>query len=68
MPRFAWLWAILDGMWIPVNEILFHRQYGMVIVLMIAFIGAYSGVFIRNIFKSATATATKNSDGKGDVA
>ena len=68
MPRFAWLWAILDGMWIPLNAILLHRQYGMVIVCMIAFVGAYSGVFIQKIFKSVTATTALKNGSKGDVA
>jgi nicotinamide riboside transporter PnuC len=66
MPRFAWLWAILDGIWIPINNLIFHQQYTTLIVLMIAFMGSYSGVFIRKMFKFVSATAAPHSDRKSE--
>jgi hypothetical protein len=60
IPRFAWLWAILDGTWIPIINILFHHQYATIIVLLIAFIGAYSGAALRRIFRPVNASSTES--------
>ena len=68
MPRFAWLWAILDGIWIPITNLLFNQQYATLIVLMVAFIGSYSGVFIRKMFKFVTATTVPHAYRKSEDA
>jgi hypothetical protein len=59
MPHFAWLWAILDGIWIPINNLIFHQQYATIIVLLIAFIGAYAGAAFRKIFRPVNASSTE---------
>jgi len=48
-PRRAWLWALAIGGWIPVLGIASHRNYGTLIALAPAFIGAYIGAFLRSL-------------------
>jgi hypothetical protein len=48
-PRRPWIWAISVGIWIPVWNIFLHNNYGSLIALVIAFIGSYSGAFIRKL-------------------
>ena len=52
-----WLLALAVGAWIPLYEILVSRNFGSVIALIIAFIGAYAGwafrIGIRKTFKTA---------------
>jgi hypothetical protein len=55
MPRFAWLWAILLGIWIPMVNIILHQNFGSSIALVITFTGAFAGVFVHKIFKSVAA-------------
>lgn len=39
--------ALAAGMWIPFHGVLFTQRYGSVLVLMIAFVGAYAGWALR---------------------
>jgi hypothetical protein len=47
-PRRAWLWALAIGGWIPVLGIASHRNFGALIALAPAFLGAYIGAFLRS--------------------
>ena len=47
MPQPPWLWALAVGIWIPAQGILRHHNFGLITVLIIAFIGAYTGALIR---------------------
>jgi hypothetical protein len=58
-PRSVWHWAVLTGVWIPTFNILFHHQYASIIILLIAFIGAYAGAALRKIFSSVNASSTE---------
>ena len=49
-PRFAWLWAIVLGAWIPLFSIMIAHNFGSLLALVLAFIGAYVGVGIRSLF------------------
>ena len=45
-----WLLALVVGAWIPLHGILFTHNYGSIIALIIAFIGAYAGWVVRTGF------------------
>src|SRR5881275_3135899 len=49
-PRFAWLWALALGAWIPIVGIVSTRNFGSILALGITFIGAYLGVAIHYVF------------------
>lgn len=49
-PRFAWLWAIVLGAWIPLFSIVLAHNFGSLLALALAFIGAYVGVGVRSLF------------------
>jgi hypothetical protein len=49
-PRFAWLWALALGAWIPLVGIVSAHNFGSILALGISFIGAYLGVAIHYIF------------------
>ena len=42
-----WLLALVVGAWIPLRGILITHNYGSILALMIAFIGAYAGWAFR---------------------
>ncbi|MCB9421779.1 MAG: hypothetical protein H6667_18405 [Ardenticatenaceae bacterium] len=42
-----WLFALAVGAWIPLYGILFTHNYGSILTLIIAFIGAYGGWVFR---------------------
>jgi hypothetical protein len=42
-----WLLALVVGVWIPLHEIFVSHNFGSVVALIIAFIGAYSGWGLR---------------------
>jgi nucleoside recognition membrane protein YjiH len=46
-PRYAWLWAIAIGTWIPLLAIFSTHNYTSLMALGIAFIGAYAGALAR---------------------
>jgi len=50
IPERAWIWALSVGIWIPLWNIILHNNYGSILALVIAFIGAYSGVFVHKLF------------------
>jgi fructose-specific phosphotransferase system IIC component len=47
IPHRPWLWALAVGIWIPVQGILQDRNFGLITVLIVAFIGAYAGALVR---------------------
>ena len=49
-PRLAWLWALALGAWIPLFNIMIAHNFGSLLALVLAFIGAYVGVGIRSLF------------------
>ena len=55
-PR-PWLLALLVGGWIPLYGILFSHNFGSIIALIIAFIGAYAGWAFRIGFRKASNSA-----------
>jgi len=46
-PQRPWVWALAVGIWIPAQDILLHHNYGLSPVIVIAFIGAYTGALVR---------------------
>jgi len=48
-PKKPWLWAVLVGIWIPLVGILFTHNFGGVLALVVAFIGAYAGMALRRV-------------------
>jgi hypothetical protein len=42
-----WLLALIVGIWIPLHGIFFTHNYGSIIALLIAFVGAYAGWAVR---------------------
>lgn len=47
LPNRAWVWALAVGAWIPVLGAAWHNNYGAVLALVVAFIGAYLGAYGR---------------------
>lgn len=56
-PRFAWLWALALGAWIPIIGIVFAHNFGAILALGIALIGAYLGVAIHHLFSGSVQGA-----------
>jgi hypothetical protein len=41
------VWALAVGIWVPLFGIVLHRNFGSLLALAVAFIGAYAGVLTR---------------------
>jgi hypothetical protein len=54
-PRFAWLWALALGAWIPLVGIVIAHNFSSILALGIASIGAYLGVAAHHLLHRATA-------------
>jgi len=52
MPERAWLWALAVGGWIPLMGIFVTHNYGSILALVVAFIGAYLGALARKAFNA----------------
>lgn len=52
-PKYAWLWALLVGAWIPIVGIARYHNYGTLLALAFAGIGAYVGAFSRSLLAPA---------------
>ncbi len=50
-PQKPWLIALAAGIWIPLFNIISNHNFGSLIALIPAFIGAYTGYFAKNVFK-----------------
>jgi hypothetical protein len=48
-PKQPWQWALAVGLWIPLTALLWTHNYGAVIALVPAFLGAYLGAGIRSL-------------------
>ncbi len=46
-PKRPWLWALAIGLWIPLLGIIREQNFGTLIALVLAFVGAYVGMAIR---------------------
>lgn len=51
IPRAAWRWALLVGIWIPAIEISRDLNPGALMALGVAFVGAYVGSFIARAMR-----------------
>ena len=52
-PQRTWLIALSVGIWIPLFNIIKAHNFGSLLALVPAFIGAYAGNLARNIFVTA---------------
>ena len=52
-PQRPWLWALCVGLWIPIFGILGSSNYGSLLAVAIAFVGAYGGMLLRRTFVPA---------------
>src|SRR5262245_13695936 len=59
-PRFAWLWAITLGVWIPLFGIVIAHNVGSLLALAIAFIGAYVGSGARSLLSRTITSASSD--------
>jgi hypothetical protein len=48
-PLRPWLWALAVGIWIPLSGVIFTHNYGGILALGFAFIGAYAGMLVRRL-------------------
>jgi hypothetical protein len=65
-PRRAWRWAMLLGVWVPLfafiaagiglTQFQMQQQFGALIALIPAFLGAYAGVVIKKLSERAHAS------------
>jgi hypothetical protein len=49
-PQRPWVWALCVGLWIPIFGISNSSNYGSLIAVAIAFVGAYAGMLVRRVF------------------
>lgn len=52
-PQRPWVWALCVGLWIPLFAIASSSNYGSLLALAIAFVGAYGGMLVRRTFMTA---------------
>ena len=52
-PKRPWLWATAVAIWIPVYEIVVAHNFGSLLALVFAFIGAYLGMALRKLVVAA---------------
>jgi hypothetical protein len=50
-PDRPWLWALGVGAWIPAYGIASSRNFGSLLALVFAFVGAYAGMGARKAFE-----------------
>jgi hypothetical protein len=55
-PARPWMWALAIGVWIPLVGILQNQNYGSLLALAIAFMGAYAGALVRKALTSQGKT------------
>ena len=53
-PKRPWLTALCVGAWVPIWDFVIHHNYGSIIALAIAFVGAYAGFFVRKLMGFAS--------------
>jgi hypothetical protein len=58
-PRFAWLWSLALGAWIPLVGIVITHNFSSILALGIALIGAYLGVATRHLLHRTTTSANR---------
>ena len=49
LPKRAWAFALAVGIWIPLVGIVQAQNYGSILAIVIAFVGAYIGVGLRKL-------------------
>lgn len=47
--RYAWLWALLIGIWVPLTSVLTDSNYNALLALAFAYFGAFLGFFVKKI-------------------
>lgn len=52
--RRPWLLALLVGVWIPLHGILISHNFGSIIALVPAFLGAYAGWMLRRLLDASS--------------
>jgi hypothetical protein len=52
-----WPWGIAVGIWLPLFEIAFTRDFDAVLAIMFAFAGAYAGMGARKALNRANAAS-----------
>jgi hypothetical protein len=55
-PEYPWLWALAVGAWIPVVGIVQSGNYGSLLAVGIAFLGAYCGMVAQRVWDRARKT------------
>jgi hypothetical protein len=58
-PRFAWLWALALGGWIPLVGIVVAHNFSSILALGIALIGAYLGVATHYLLHRITTSVNR---------
>jgi hypothetical protein len=51
-PRQPWMWAMAVGLWIPMRSVALHPSapnYGSVLALVVAVVGAYAGAGVCRV-------------------
>jgi hypothetical protein len=46
-PKRFWYWALLSGLWIPINGIIRNNDFMYLIILLIPLAGSAAGAFLR---------------------
>lgn len=53
MPSRAWVWALAVAVWIPLIG-LAHGNHAAMLALLVGFVGAYAGAWVRRLGRRAT--------------
>ncbi len=48
-PNWAWVWALIIGLWLPALNIIIYHNYGAFLAIAFAFAGAYLGYIVRKL-------------------
>lgn len=54
-PSRAPVWGMAVGVWVPLFGIIWHRNFGSLLALAVAFVGAYAGALARRFMAPASS-------------
>jgi hypothetical protein len=55
-PARPWLWGLAVGVWVPLFGIVRHRNFGSLLALGAALVGAYAGTLVRRVLAPPPAS------------
>ncbi len=56
-PKRPWLWALLVGIWLPLQYMITKHNFSLLVTLIFPFFGAYAGMLARNLIINKLTSA-----------